>query len=301
MVVRALDGAEGHSTDARGLAGMGFAFAHEAHANSPAPVCRQEDAFAKVKDFLRRNAGLAKRALHFLSLLSERHGGGDTHHAVSVAGDDEQTARGFAVGAQILLLVFHGPVVKVRILPEDGNAQVGRVGNEREDLRAGDALNADGVVHLYRLFLQRFAGDFELNAVETSARSDKQRLQVVTAERTVGRAFGDFDHGDAFAFRIENPDAVAGGGIDVSFGIHPHAVAATLHPEHGGAERAVRLDVERTDMPALAAAVSDVDSFYEKLTARNVQVTEPRDEGWGGRFVSLQDPDGYRWFLVTWS
>ena len=47
--------------------------------------------------------------------------------------------------------------------------------------------------------------------------------------------------------------------------------------------------------------VSDVDSFYEKLTARNVQVTEPRDEGWGGRFVSLQDPDGYRWFFVTWS
>ena len=47
--------------------------------------------------------------------------------------------------------------------------------------------------------------------------------------------------------------------------------------------------------------VSDVNSFYEKLTARNIDVTEPRDEGWGGRFVSLQDPDGYRWFLVTWS
>jgi uncharacterized glyoxalase superfamily protein PhnB len=46
--------------------------------------------------------------------------------------------------------------------------------------------------------------------------------------------------------------------------------------------------------------VSDVDLFYEKLTARNVHVTEPRDEGWSGRFVSLQDPDGYRWFLVTW-
>ena len=47
--------------------------------------------------------------------------------------------------------------------------------------------------------------------------------------------------------------------------------------------------------------VGDVDLFYEKLTARNVQVTEPRDEGWGGRFVSLQDPDGYRWFFVTWT
>ena len=47
--------------------------------------------------------------------------------------------------------------------------------------------------------------------------------------------------------------------------------------------------------------VGDVDCFYEKLTARNVKVTEPRDEGWGGRFVSLQDPDGYRWFFVTWT
>ena len=46
--------------------------------------------------------------------------------------------------------------------------------------------------------------------------------------------------------------------------------------------------------------VSDVDLFYQKLMMRNVQVTEPRDEGWGGRFVSLQDPDNYRWFLVTW-
>ena len=47
--------------------------------------------------------------------------------------------------------------------------------------------------------------------------------------------------------------------------------------------------------------VNDVDLFYRKLIARDVQATEPRDEGWGGRFVSLQDPDGYRWFLVAWS
>ena len=46
--------------------------------------------------------------------------------------------------------------------------------------------------------------------------------------------------------------------------------------------------------------VGDVDAFHEKLKAREVQVTEPRDEGWGGRFVSLQDPDGYRLFFVTW-
>ena len=46
--------------------------------------------------------------------------------------------------------------------------------------------------------------------------------------------------------------------------------------------------------------VGDVDHFYERLRASPVQVSEPRDEGWGGRFVSLQDPDGYRLFFVTW-
>ena len=46
--------------------------------------------------------------------------------------------------------------------------------------------------------------------------------------------------------------------------------------------------------------VADVDAFYESVCARDVSVTEPRDEGWGGRFVSLQDPDGYRFYFVTW-
>ena len=47
--------------------------------------------------------------------------------------------------------------------------------------------------------------------------------------------------------------------------------------------------------------VDDVDNFYERLNSRNVDVGEPRDEGWGGRFVNLQDPDGYRLFFVTWT
>src|SRR5947199_5385899 len=46
--------------------------------------------------------------------------------------------------------------------------------------------------------------------------------------------------------------------------------------------------------------VADVDAFYESVCARDVYVTEPRDEGWGGRFVSLQDPDGYRFYFVAW-
>jgi catechol 2,3-dioxygenase-like lactoylglutathione lyase family enzyme len=46
--------------------------------------------------------------------------------------------------------------------------------------------------------------------------------------------------------------------------------------------------------------VSDVDNFHEELTRNAVPVSKPTDEGWGGRFVSLQDPDGYRLFFVTW-
>jgi len=46
--------------------------------------------------------------------------------------------------------------------------------------------------------------------------------------------------------------------------------------------------------------VLDVDEFHRKLKTAGLKVTEPSDEGWGGLFVSLQDPDGYRLFFVTW-
>src|SRR6266704_7132070 len=46
--------------------------------------------------------------------------------------------------------------------------------------------------------------------------------------------------------------------------------------------------------------VSDGDDFYRALKEQEVSVSEPRDEGWGGRFIGLQDPDGYRLFLVKW-
>jgi len=46
--------------------------------------------------------------------------------------------------------------------------------------------------------------------------------------------------------------------------------------------------------------VTNVDEFYQRLRSRHVSVAEPRDEGWGGRFASLQDPDSYRYFFVTW-
>lgn len=47
--------------------------------------------------------------------------------------------------------------------------------------------------------------------------------------------------------------------------------------------------------------VADVYAFYRKLQDRNISVTEPRNDGWDGEFISLKDPDGYRLFLVKWS
>ncbi|MBA3767406.1 MAG: VOC family protein [Acidobacteria bacterium] len=46
--------------------------------------------------------------------------------------------------------------------------------------------------------------------------------------------------------------------------------------------------------------VKSVDDYYEQLRERGVDVSPPVDEGWGGRFITLQDPDKYRYFFVTW-
>ncbi|HSS19541.1 MAG TPA: VOC family protein [Pyrinomonadaceae bacterium] len=47
--------------------------------------------------------------------------------------------------------------------------------------------------------------------------------------------------------------------------------------------------------------VDDVDEFYRELAQRGAEVREPVDEGWGGRFITLTDPDKYRLFFVTWN
>ena len=47
--------------------------------------------------------------------------------------------------------------------------------------------------------------------------------------------------------------------------------------------------------------VADVDQFYDDLIAKGADILPPVDEGWGGRFVTLEDPDKYRYFFVTWT
>ena len=47
--------------------------------------------------------------------------------------------------------------------------------------------------------------------------------------------------------------------------------------------------------------VEDVDRFYDQLAEQGADVQPPVDEGWGGRFITLEDPDKYRFFFVTWT
>ena len=46
--------------------------------------------------------------------------------------------------------------------------------------------------------------------------------------------------------------------------------------------------------------VDDVDKYYEQLKESGAELWPPADEGWGGRFITLRDPDNYRLFFVTW-
>lgn len=47
--------------------------------------------------------------------------------------------------------------------------------------------------------------------------------------------------------------------------------------------------------------VTDVDAYHGQLKARGLELAPPVDEGWGGRFITLEDPDKYRLFFVSWT
>ncbi|MDQ1708473.1 MAG: hypothetical protein QOJ88_1684 [Pyrinomonadaceae bacterium] len=52
---------------------------------------------------------------------------------------------------------------------------------------------------------------------------------------------------------------------------------------------------------SLFLGVSDVDEYFRELSERGAELRAPLDEGWGGRFITVQDPDRYRLFFVQWN
>lgn len=47
--------------------------------------------------------------------------------------------------------------------------------------------------------------------------------------------------------------------------------------------------------------VEDVEALFAKISAVDNRVQSPRDEGWGGTFISVLDPDSYRLVFVEWN
>ncbi len=95
----------------------------------------------------------------------------------------------------------------------------------------------------------------------------------------------------------------------LQLGFEVENVAATAEPPMATL-RAGSLRVMLAEQPLTMArrgrgvhffiGVNDVDVYYAQLRARELEVAPPCDEGWGGRFVTLEDPDRYRFFFVTW-
>jgi methylmalonyl-CoA/ethylmalonyl-CoA epimerase len=51
----------------------------------------------------------------------------------------------------------------------------------------------------------------------------------------------------------------------------------------------------------ISFAVEDVDQIYKDLKAKGIQfLSEPADQDWGARMVSLKDPDGNNLYFLKW-
>jgi catechol 2,3-dioxygenase-like lactoylglutathione lyase family enzyme len=51
--------------------------------------------------------------------------------------------------------------------------------------------------------------------------------------------------------------------------------------------------------PKFHLRVANIDDFHRLVTSRGHQIAGPRNESWGWRTLSVQDPDGHKWEFYT--
>jgi uncharacterized glyoxalase superfamily protein PhnB len=90
--------------------------------------------------------------------------------------------------------------------------------------------------------------------------------------------------------------------------VHADDDGRILHAEIRIGESVVMCGDERAGSRATPAGVSvvyvvvpDADAAYERAKAAGAEVTEPVDQSYGSRDVTVTDPDGNRWSLGTYA
>jgi uncharacterized glyoxalase superfamily protein PhnB len=90
--------------------------------------------------------------------------------------------------------------------------------------------------------------------------------------------------------------------------VHEDDQGRVMHAEVRIGENLLMCGDERAGSKATPAGVSvvyvvvpDADAAYERARAAGADVTEPVDQDYGSRDITVTDPDGNRWSLGTYA
>ena len=90
--------------------------------------------------------------------------------------------------------------------------------------------------------------------------------------------------------------------------VHEDDQGRVMHAEVRVGESLLMCGDERAGSKATPAGVSvvyvvveDADAAYERARAAGAEVTEPVDQDYGSRDITVTDPDGNRWSLGTYA
>lgn len=97
----------------------------------------------------------------------------------------------------------------------------------------------------------------------------------------LGFKFSGYFDGEKLVMEWHSPEEPGYAGFDICGG------HLGLHPNDGSKKVSNGCEFH--------VVVDNVDEYYSQITARGVKAPEPVDEPWGGRCITLQDPDGHVW------